>query len=89
MYDARRLTLLSSRTQGQEEGGLRCAIVSQQVGGIPTDRDPADAVRPQAIDAWFARPHPNGPAVPLRVDLSSRWWGRIEAKLVRLERAAH
>jgi hypothetical protein len=88
MFDGRRLTLFTSRTSGQEEGGLRCTITSQQVGGIPLNRDPAEAGQPQATDAWFARPQADGPAIPLRVDLATRWWGRVEAKLIRLERVA-
>lgn len=87
MFDARRLTNFVARTLGQEEGGLRCTVESRQLGGIPTDRDPDAASQPQTVDAWFARPEEGGPAIPLRVQLASRWWGRIEANLVRLERA--
>lgn len=87
MFDARRLTHFTARTHGQEEGGLHCSVVSQQLGGIPTDRDPDVASQPQTVEAWFVRPQEGGPAVPVRVQLASRWWGRIEANLVRLERA--
>lgn len=87
MFDARRLTEFSARTVGQEAAGLRCEVEGRQLAGIPTDRDPQEARRPQPIQAWFARPVANGPAVPLRVELSSRWWGRIEAHLIRLEPA--
>lgn len=87
MFDARRLTEFSARTLGQEPAGLRCEVESRQLAGIPVDRDPQEARRPQAIQAWFARPVANGPAIPLRVDLASRWWGRVEAHLIRLEPA--
>ena len=86
MFDARRLTNFIARTHAQEEGGLHCTVESRQLGGIPTDRDPDVASQPQRVDAWFARPEEGGPAVPLRVQLASRWWGRVEANLVRLER---
>lgn len=87
-YDARRLTRITVRTVGQETAGLRCEIETRQIAGIPLERDPVEAARPQLTQAWFGRPQEGGPAVPLRVELSSRWWGRIEANLVKLERAA-
>jgi hypothetical protein len=87
MFDARRLSVLVARTHGQAEDGLHCSVESRQLGGIPTDRDPDAASQPQTVEAWFARPEEGGPAVPLRVQLASRWWGRMEARLIRLERA--
>jgi hypothetical protein len=62
-------------------------VESRQLGGIPTERDPEASGQPQLVEAWFARPQEGAPAVPLRVQLASRWWGRVEATLVRLERA--
>ncbi|HZH47135.1 MAG TPA: DUF3108 domain-containing protein [Roseococcus sp.] len=87
MFDARRLSHFTARTHGQGEAGLHCTVESRQLGGIPTERDPETSGQPQLVEAWFARPQEGAPAVPLRVQLASRWWGRIEATLVRLERA--
>lgn len=87
MFDARRLTLFAARTVGQDAQGLRCELESRHVAGIPTQRDPVQAAQPQIIQAWFVRPHANGPAIPGRVEVATRWWGRIEAQLIRLEPA--
>ncbi|WP_207540094.1 DUF3108 domain-containing protein [Sabulicella rubraurantiaca] len=85
MFDARRLTLFAARTVGQEGEGLRCELESRHIAGIPRQRDAGQAAQPQIIHTWFVRPHENGPAIPGRIELATRWWGRIEAHLVRLE----
>ncbi|MCW8086882.1 DUF3108 domain-containing protein [Sabulicella glaciei] len=87
MFDARRLTLFAARTVGQEADGLRCELESRHIAGIPTQRDPVQAAQPQIIHTWFVRPHENGPAIPGRVEIATRWWGRVEAHLIRLEPA--
>jgi len=87
MFDGRRLTAFSARTVGQTPQGLQCEVESRHLAGIPTERDVAQAQQPQRLQVWFVRPVADGPAVPRQVELSSRWWGRIEANLLRLEPA--
>ncbi|MFL1461196.1 DUF3108 domain-containing protein [Roseococcus sp. DSY-14] len=87
MFDGRRLTDFSARTLEQTPQGLHCEVEARAIAGIPTDRDPAQARAPQVLQAWFVQPVPGGPAVPRAVEFPSRWWGRIEANLLRLEPA--
>ncbi len=88
LYDARQVTLISSRPAGTEqvpEGtALRCALESRVVAGSRLDRDEAEAARPQPITAWIASTAPGAPPVPIRVELASRWWGTVTATLTGL-----
>lgn len=88
MFDGRRLTDFAARTLEQTPQGLHCEVEARAIAGIPTDRDPAQASAPQLLQAWFVQPVPGGPAIPRQVEFPSRWWGRIEASLLRLEPAA-
>jgi hypothetical protein len=91
LYDARQVTLISSRPMGTEpvpEGtALRCALESRVLAGSRLDRDEAEAARPQPITAWIASTAPGAPPVPIRVELASRWWGTVTATLTGLRRA--
>jgi hypothetical protein len=90
IYDARQLTHFVSRTTGNEnlaDGvALRCAMESRTLAGFRLDRDPAEAARPQMITAWIAAPMPDAPPVPVRIELASRWWGRLQAELTGFRR---
>lgn len=88
MFDGRRLTAFSARTIGQTPQGLQCEVESRQIAGIPTERDVEEARQPQRLQTWFARPLADGPVVPRQVEFPSRWYGRIQANLLRLEPAA-
>lgn len=91
LYDARQVTLISSRAMGTEqvaEGtALRCALETRVLAGSRLDRDEAEAARPQPITAWIASTAPGAPPVPIRVELASRWWGTVTATLTGLRRA--
>ncbi len=91
LYDARQVTLISSRpvrTEPVPEGtALRCALESRVLAGSRLDRDEAEAARPQPITAWFASTQPGAPPVPIRIELASRWWGTVTATLTGLRRA--
>jgi hypothetical protein len=63
---------------------LRCVIEAETLAGHPLDRDPEDARRPLRIIAHFGVTSPDTRALPLRVELASRWWGTIEAVLMEL-----
>ncbi len=88
MFDGRRLSSFTARTIGQTLQGLHCEVESRAIGGIPLERDVAQAQQPQRVQIWFTRPVADGPAIPHKVELPSRWWGRIEANLLALEPAA-
>ena len=99
VYDARRLTHLHARTIGTEAvppdwreglGGmaLRCELESVLLGGWRTDQDIDRARQPVITTVWIARPQADGPPVPLRIELATRWWGRLHGVLTKIERAA-
>ncbi|WP_160121776.1 DUF3108 domain-containing protein [Rhodovarius lipocyclicus] len=96
LYDTRRLSQVEARTEGQEivpnEWGvimpgpaLRCTLESRMLGGFLRGQDPARAREPSQITAWIAVPSPGAPPLPLRVEIASRWWGRVYATLTRIE----
>jgi hypothetical protein len=96
LFDARRLTQAQARTEGEEtvpnEWGvgmqgraLRCTVESRMLGGFLRNQDQARAREPSEITAWIASPRAGAPPVPLRVEIASRWWGRVYATLTRLE----
>jgi hypothetical protein len=99
MYDARRLTRVHARTIGTEavpadwrEGlrgmALRCEVESVLLGGWRTDQDIERARQPVVTTVWIARPVAEAPPVPLRLELATRWWGRLHGVLTKIERAA-
>jgi hypothetical protein len=99
MYDARRLTQVHARTIGTEavppdwrEGlrgvALRCEVESVLLGGWRTDQDIDRARQPVVTTVWIARPLAGAPPVPLRIELATRWWGRLHGVLTKIERAA-
>lgn len=99
LYDARRLTQVQVRTAGLEQvpnewgtglqaQALRCVLETTLVSGLRADQDQARAREPVLTTAWIARVAENAPPVPFRIELASRWWGRMHATLVRMEPAA-
>ncbi|MCU0886833.1 MAG: DUF3108 domain-containing protein [Rubritepida sp.] len=89
-FDGRRLTQFDvvgePPASAAEAGLLRCVIESRALAGYALDRDPEEARAPLRTVALFGRIAPDAPPVPLRVELASRWWGRIEARLTGLSR---
>lgn len=87
-FDGRRLAALEAMpapTPAAEQQ-LLCVIETRILAGYALDRDPEEARQPFRIVALFGRAAPDAPPVPLRVELASRWWGRIEARLTGLTR---
>ncbi|MDB5413822.1 MAG: hypothetical protein JWR10_2157 [Rubritepida sp.] len=88
IYDGRRLTALELTTDPErdpEGGGLpTCVIESRLVAGIPVER--SDDARPMRSVIHFGLPAADGPALPLRIELASRWWGTIQVALTALTR---
>ena len=67
---------------------LRCELESVLLGGWRTDQDIDRARQPVITTVWIARPQADGPPVPLRIELATRWWGRLHGVLTKIERAA-
>jgi len=87
-FDGRRLTRFEVArdpvVQVADRGLLRCVIESRPLAGYALDRP--DAANPTQIHALFGVLRPETPALPVRVEIASRWWGRIEATLVSVTR---
>ncbi len=99
MYDARRLTQVQVRTTATEEVppdwregmrgmALRCELESVLLAGWRSDQDIDRARQPVLTTVWIARPVAGAPPVPLRIELATRWWGRMHGVLTKMERAA-
>ena len=85
-FDGRRLAVLTARTEGEDVleptgrssfagPALRCTFEGRQIAGFKLDGDLARERRPQRGTAWFARPVPGGPALPVRITFESRILG--------------
>ncbi len=97
VYDGRRRADYTVRTAGQgvlpAEGGfggpaLKCVFESRLLAGRLGDQDAEEARRPQTADIWLGQPLPGHGALPVRVELSSRWFGTIRAVLTSVEPAS-
>lgn len=90
-FDGRRLTQFVVTTDPVvpvgEQGLLRCLVESRPLAGVPTDRPLEDAMRPTQSVLVFGVARPGAPALPVRVEIASRWWGTIQAHLVELASA--
>lgn len=84
-YDGRRLTQFDVTTDPiahvADAGLLRCVVESRLLGGVPANRPFEEATRPVRSHLVFGVPQPGGPAVPVRIEIASRWWGAITATL--------
>lgn len=98
LFDARRLTQVTVRSAGIEpvpndwgnglQGqALRCVLETTLLAGLRADQDQARAREPVQTIAWIGRVAETAPPVPFRIELTSRWWGRMHATLVRMEPA--
>jgi hypothetical protein len=87
-FDGRRLTALESMPAAPPapHPDLRCVIETRTLAGYALDRDPAEAQAPFRVNVQFGRLGPDTPLLPLRIELPSRWWGRIEIRLTGLAR---
>lgn len=87
-FDGRRVTHFEVTTnpvvQVADRGLLRCDVESRPIAGIPLDRPIEDATRPTRSTLLFGVTQPGAPAIPIQVEIASRWWGTIQASLVEL-----
>ena len=96
VFDGRRRADYQAVTEGRErlaEPGfageaLRCGIEMRVLAGRRGDQDPAEAKTPQRATAWLARLSANGPVLPVRIDLPSRWFGTIRIHLQGVQAAS-
>jgi hypothetical protein len=66
---------------------LRCGFEGRMVAGFRHDQDRSEAAAPQRGTAWIAAPYPGAPAIPVRMDIPTRWFGTATAVLLRAEPA--
>ncbi|WP_187830078.1 DUF3108 domain-containing protein [Siccirubricoccus phaeus] len=94
VYDGRRRADYTARTEGPApipEGAgwrgqaLRCGLEAKLIAGRRTDQDPEEAQRPQPATAWMADLGQGRPPLPVAVDLPSRWFGSVRARLLGVE----
>ncbi|PZW41351.1 uncharacterized protein DUF3108 [Humitalea rosea] len=94
VYDGRRRSDFSAITAGWEQvpawrdawtgAALRCGFEGRQIAGFLLDDDrPAESRQPQQGTAWMAVIRPDMPPVPVRIEMPSRWFGKVIAYLVR------
>jgi Protein of unknown function (DUF3108) len=97
VFDGRRRVDYTVRTAGVEqlppEGAfagpaLRCAFEGRVIAGMRSDQDPDEARRPQPATAWLAEVLPGRPPLPVRIELPTRWLGRIRVVLAAIEPAS-
>jgi hypothetical protein len=73
-------------TRGAWHGeALRCDYESRLVAGFMRDQDRAEAAEPRRGTAWVASPYAGAPALPVRIEIPTRWFGTVTAVLVRAE----
>jgi len=95
VFDGRRVSEYAARSEGWEaiprwRGGwsgpaLRCGFEGRLVAGFRHDQDRAQAAETQRGTAWIAAPYPGAPAIPVRIDMRTRWFGTATAVLLRAE----
>ena len=90
-FDGRRLVQFDVTTDPvvrvADRGLLRCLVESRALGGFPTDRPLEEVTRPVRSIVIFGVPQAGGPAIPVQVEIASRWWGTIRASLSELSSA--
>lgn len=96
LFDGRRRTEVAARTDGEETlhahrwgmfagPALKCSVEGRLVAGFRTDEDRAEAGRPRAASAWFARVAPDMPPIPVRIEAETGW-GPVYIHLTRIGR---
>lgn len=99
IFDGRRRSDFTVATGGWERlagrggvwGGeaLRCTFEGRVVAGFRLDDDQAEQWRrPQQGTAWLASVRPGTPPIPVRLEVPSRFFGRITIYLMRVAPAA-
>jgi len=95
VFDGRRVSEYAARSEGWEaiprwRGGwsgsaLRCGFEGRLLAGFRHDQDRTQAAETQRGTAWIASPYPGAPAIPVRIDMRTRWFGSAIAVLLRAE----
>jgi hypothetical protein len=94
VYDGRRRADYTAQTEGTQvlpqEGAfggeaLRCGFESRLLAGWRSDREAEWAKQPQPATAWLGRPLPGRQAIPVRIEMPSRWLGTIRVVLQAVE----
>lgn len=97
IYDGRRRSDFRAWTEGTDElrrvgGGafagpaLRCAFLGHVVAGRHPGHERDNAARPQQpVTAWVARPLPGRAAIPVLIELQTRWFGSVRVVLTGVE----
>jgi hypothetical protein len=95
VFDGRRRSDFATRGEGREiirpwrgawhGEALRCGFEGRLVAGFRRDQERAEAAAPQRGTAWIAAPFAGAPAVPVRLDIPTRWFGTATAVLLRAE----
>jgi len=92
-FDGRRAARISAHTVGVEmlrpaHGSqfaglaLRCDFVGEETAGFKHGEDPDELRRKQHGSAWFARPLPGEPPLPVRIAFETRWFGAATCYLL-------
>jgi Protein of unknown function (DUF3108) len=69
---------------------LRCAFLGRVVAGRHAAQEQRDGNRPpQPVRAWIARPLPDRAAVPVMIELPTRWFGTLRVVLTGVEPASN
>ncbi|MCS6853299.1 MAG: DUF3108 domain-containing protein [Elioraea sp.] len=96
VFDGRRRSDFTAATEGEETlaphrwglyagPALKCRFEGRQVAGFWREADPAQAREPRTGAAWLARPAPDLPVIPVRIDAETNW-GTIHVHLTRVGR---
>ena len=90
-FDGRRVVEFQVMTdpiiQAADRGLLRCIVESRPTAGVATDRPLEEAMRPTRSTLLFGVAQPGAPAIPVKIEIASRWWGTIRADLLELTSA--
>jgi len=92
-FDGRRLTRVSAHDDGEQTlqptsrsnfSGLakRCTFDIRMVSGFERDDNREQTGQTRHATAWLARLAPDGPMLPVRIDMEARWVGEAQLVLV-------
>ncbi len=96
VFDGRRRSDFTAVTEGEDAlaphrrglyagPALRCRFVGRQVAGFWRGTDPAQAREPQTGAIWLARPAPDLPVLPVRIEAETHW-GTVHVHLTTVGR---
>jgi hypothetical protein len=88
IFDGRRLSEIDASTVGVESlrrspgaifagTALRCDFVGRMLAGFLLDRPHTTPGRARHGSAWFASLQPGGPALPVRMQFGTDWFGEV------------